>query len=237
MSEQTVFVPGRLPPWGGEALRRIVVALFWIAARVRVCGSENMPPAGGFIFASNHLSVLDVALGFTVSRGYRIAIFAGDTWRKDPIVGKILRLVNVIWVHRGETSPSTIKTAIRVLREGFVLGVAPEGARNKKSHALLKGKPGAAYLARMAGVPIVPVGIANTQNLWRSMKRFHRIEVSIIIGKPFTLEAPSHGTRVDRGQLEKYTDEIMCRIAMLLPPEYRGAYADHPRLIELLRSE
>ncbi len=87
MSEQTVFVPGRLPPWSIEALRKFFQFLFFVAARVHVSGIENVPHSGGFIFASNHLSVLDVPL--TILKGKRLATFAGDTW-VNPITRAVL---------------------------------------------------------------------------------------------------------------------------------------------------
>ncbi len=234
MSEQTVFVPGRLPPWSIEALRKFFQFLFFVAARVHVSGIENVPHSGGFIFASNHLSVLDVPLALTILKGKRLATFAGDTWRKNPITRAVLELIDVIWVHRGETSPSSIKISIRVLRDGYILGVAPEGTRSRGTHALSKGKPGAAYLGVMAGVPILPVAFTNTQNLWCSIKRLRRIDIGVAIGKPFILEPSGDGSGIDPDKLDKHTDEIMCRIAALLPTEYRGEYAEHPRLKELL---
>jgi 1-acyl-sn-glycerol-3-phosphate acyltransferase len=234
MSEQTVFVPGHLPPWGAEALRKFFQFFYWVIAQVHVSGSENIPTLGGFVFASNHLSVLDVPLAFSLLKGNRLATFAGDSWRKNPLTRGVLELVNVIWVRRGETSPSAIKTSIRVLRDGYILGVAPEGTRSQETHALIKGKTGAAYLGAMAGVPILPVAFTNTQNLWSSIKRLRRIEIRIAIGKPFILNGPSNGSRLDADKLDSYTDEIMCRIAALLPEDYRGEYANHPRLKDLL---
>jgi 1-acyl-sn-glycerol-3-phosphate acyltransferase len=234
MSEQTVFVPGHLPPWGAEALRKFFQFFYRLIARVHVSGSDNVPASGGFIFASNHLSVFDVPLAFSVLTGNRVATFAGDTWRKNPLSRGVLELVNVVWVRRGETTPSAIKTSIRVLRDGYVLGVAPEGTRSQKTHALIKGKTGAAYLAAMAGVPILPVAFTNTENLWSSIMRLRRADIGVTFGKPFMLDAPSNGSRLDADKLEAYTDEIMCRIAALLPEEYRGEYANHPRLKELL---
>ncbi len=234
MAEQTVFVPGHLPPWGAEALRKFFQLFYWLVARVHVSGSENIPTVGGFIFASNHLSVFDVPLAYSLLAGNRVATFAGDTWRKNLIARGVLELVNVVWVRRGEISPSAIKTSIRVLRDGYILGVAPEGTRSQKTHALIKGKTGAAYLGAMAGVPILPVAFTNTQNLWSSIKRLRRADIGVAFGKPFILDGPSNGSRLDADKLDAYTDEIMCRVAALLPEEYRGEYADHPRLKELL---
>lgn len=236
MSYRAIFVPTRLPHWGFHLVYRLVQSAFFLFARVQVTGRENFPATGSFIFATNHLSSLDTGLGLVVIQSElasRSVIFAGDTWRRNRLTRIILQLANVIWVHRGQTSPSTIKTAIRVLRDGYVLGIAPEGTRSRESHALIKGHPGAAFLALAANVPIVPIAITNMENLWPSMKRVRRIDITATVGKPFTLAPCPDSSHVDHVCLRKSTDEIMCRIAVLLPPNYRGEYIDHPRLREL----
>lgn len=188
----------------------------------------------------NHLSGFDVGLGYVIFQGdllSRVVVFAGDTWRKNPVTRFALQMANVIWVHRGETAPSTMKASLRVLREGYILGMAPEGTRSRESHALIKGRTGAAFLALKAKVPIVPVAVANTENLSAAIKRWKRIEINAWVGKPFVLEQLPPGSSANQEFLEKSTDEIMCRLAALLPPEYRGEYAEHPRLRELLQQE
>ncbi len=236
MLAQSVFMKGRLSPRGVELLRLIFATLFGLVARVRVSGLENLPVSGGFIFASNHLSAFDLPLAFTMMRGHRVVTFAGDTWRRHLFTRWILESVDVIWVNRGAITPATMKAALRVLREGAVLGVAPEGTRSRDLHALQEGKTGAAYLAIMAHVPIVPAALTHTDKLGGALKRFRRIEVGITFGKPFTL-VNSAGSSTNSKQLQAHTDEIMCRIAALLPPEYRGIYAEYPRLNELLESK
>ncbi|MCS6910751.1 MAG: hypothetical protein NZM11_09325 [Anaerolineales bacterium] len=98
-------------------------------------------------------------------------------------------------------------------------------------------KPGAAALAVAAPVSMVPVAITNTEQLAWAITRLRspfrgRVPVTVTVGLPFTLPPIERGARAAR--LEEYTAEIMCRIAALLPERYRGVYADHPRLRELL---
>jgi 1-acyl-sn-glycerol-3-phosphate acyltransferase len=80
-------------------------------------------------------------------------------------------------------------------------------------------------------VPILPIGQAGTENVLASWKRLRRPHVRFAIGAPFTL--PGDG-RAKGPQLEAFTEEIMCRIAALLPRGYRGAYAEHGRVAKLL---
>ncbi len=112
-------------------------------------------------------------------------------------------------------------TAIKILKRGEVLGLAPEGTRST-SGALQIGKPGVAFIAAHAGVPIVPLGITGTQNM-KELLRFRRMRVSITYVEPFYLSPEG---RMSSDELAAATELIMVRIAKLLPPEYRGVYAE-----------
>jgi 1-acyl-sn-glycerol-3-phosphate acyltransferase len=113
-----------------------------------------------------------------------------------------------------------------------MVGIAPEGIRSRDSEGLLEGKQGAALLAARAAVPIVPVGIVGSDKVYSHWLKLRRPPITVRVGEPYTL--PEFDMDDRQGWLSKYTDEIMCRIASLLPPDYRGFYKDHPRLQELL---
>ncbi len=102
---------------------------------------------------------------------------------------------------------------------------------------MIQGWDGASYIAAKAGLPILPVGIAGSgdKEVVERLKHFRRLEVTVGVGPTFTLPPFDHKNR--DVQLAEYTEEIMCHIAAELPPEYRGIYADHPRLNELLASK
>ena len=99
---------------------------------------------------------------------------------------------------------------------------------------MAEGKPGVAYLALKAEVPIVPVGLTGTEDrvVIERLKHLKKSEIKIIVGKPFNLPPIQRKNR--DADLKQYTDEIMCRIGVLIPEKYRGVYANHPRLKELL---
>lgn len=236
VSPEPTFVKGRMPPAGLTLLRRIIGFLFWIFARVTVQGVENVPTTSGCLITMNHLSRFDAPLVFVMLSSRALTALVADTYRPQLFFRWIVEMVDVIWVKRGAITPSTIKAAVRALREGRITGIAPEGTRSQNTHALQPGKTGAAFLALMADVPIVPVVVTNTEHLGAAMKRWHRIPLTVTFGEAYKLP-PSPSGRPDEPHLEACTTEIMCRIAALLPPEYRGVYADHPRTMELLAAD
>lgn len=234
MPTEPAYERGWLPPQGVETLRWIFKTLFGILAPIEARGVENLPPVGGsgFIISANHMSYFDAPLVFVQMRpGSQLTAFGADKYRHDWFMSFILRMVGVIWVNRESPTPATIKAAIQVLRDGSMLGVAPEGTRSRVTHALQQGKTGAVYMAVMAGVPIVPTAIMHTDLVSRDLKRLRRSYVKIVFGKPLTFPMPARQER--DAKFEAYTEELMCQIAALLSPEYRGVYAGHPRLKEL----
>jgi 1-acyl-sn-glycerol-3-phosphate acyltransferase len=117
-----------------------------------------------------------------------------------------------------------------------ILVIAPEGTRSRTG-ALIEAKPGVSYLATKLNRPIVPVAITGTEdnNLFGNLKRLRRSRITLTAGEAFSLPSLPRENRDE--VLKRYTDEIMCHIAALLPETYRGVYADHPRLKELLESK
>jgi 1-acyl-sn-glycerol-3-phosphate acyltransferase len=202
-------------------IRRVLTFLFNLLTRVEVSGVENIPLEGGLILALNHLSRLDTpVLGITCPR--RVYGFVAKKYQRFPPFRWFLNSVEVIWVSRSEFDRQALLQAFDVLENGAVLGLAPEGTRSN-SGTLLPGKPGVAFLAARAGVPIVPVGLTGTAQALPSLARLRRQRIRVVYGKSFHL--PKEG-RLSSDELEEATELIMRRIAALLPPEYRGVYAD-----------
>ncbi len=236
ISTDPTYERGWLPPIGIEAFRWLLKTIFYIVAPIEAQGVENLPPLGkgGYMVAANHVSYWDAPLIFTQLRPHsQLTAFGADKYRRQLFLGTIVRLVGVVWVNRDAPSPATIKAAVQILRSGSVLGIAPEGTRSQVTHALQPAKTGAAYLAVTAGVPVVPTAVIHTDKVAGDLRRFRRSHVTIRFGKPLTFPAPARQER--EAKLEEYTEELMCQIAALLPPEYRGVYAEHTRLTELLK--
>jgi 1-acyl-sn-glycerol-3-phosphate acyltransferase len=179
------------------------------------------------------LGRLDVPLIYNFTDRRDIIMFVAEKYRRSTLVRWLVKQLDAIYVDRYNADFAALREALRRLRSGGIMVLAPEGTRSPTG-ALIKGRPGVSYLAAKANVPIVPVALTGTEDGYvvSQLRRFRRAQVTIRVGQPFTLPAVRGGNRDEK--LQTYTDEIMCRIAALLPLEYRGVYADHPRLQEFL---
>jgi 1-acyl-sn-glycerol-3-phosphate acyltransferase len=217
---------------------RLLRAFFNVASallsRRVVLGLENLPPSGPYILVINHLSYLDLPFVYGVLGGENVTGWAAKKYQRHPLFGPILKLAGGIFIERGQVDRDAIARAVSWLHRGNIFGMAPEGTRSK-THALARGKTGAAYLAHEAEVPLVPIGIHGTERAWSSWLRLRRPTFTMHIGAPFHLSAIDSDQR--QSHLRADTDEIMCRIAGLMPAEYHGYYADHPRLQDLLADQ
>lgn len=218
---------------GSLLVRLFIQVLYRFIAPVEVQGKENVPASGAFIGVSNHVGVLDPALVYFFMDRKDITILVAEKYQKYAILRWVVKQLNSSFVDRFNADLGAMRVAFAHLRQGGVLVIAPEGTRSKTG-GLIEGQPGASYLAARTGVPIVPAGIIGTRDrevtaLFRHLRRPH---ITVRIGAPFTL--PRLDGKDREATIQEYTDEIMCRIAALLPPDYRGIYADHPRLNEFL---
>ena len=213
-------------------LSRIIRLVIKLIARVEIQGGENIPEEGGFVIATNHLGRLDVALLFYALEGDFILTIA-EKYEHHWLFGPIGNAMNGIWLDRFSADIGAIRQVLTRMKAGGILVIAPEGTRSK-SESMAEGKPGVAYLALKAGVPIIPVGLVGTEDrvVVEQLKKFKKSEIKIVVGNPFNLPPIQRNNREE--MLKQYTDEIMCRIGVLLPEKYRGVYAEHPRLKELL---
>jgi len=202
--------------------RLILRALMRLLTHTEVRGRESIPPAGPLIVAFNHLSHLDPLL-LVALLPYPVEIIALADLLSVPGTAQALRAYGVIPVHRDEFDREVVRRALQVLREGKVLILAPE-ARRSVTGALERARPGVAYLALKSGAPVLPVAIAGTERFFDELKRLRRPRLSVTFGEPFAFSPYTEGRR--REQRRRATDEVMVRIARMLPPRYRGVYED-----------
>jgi 1-acyl-sn-glycerol-3-phosphate acyltransferase len=216
-------------------IHRIIGRIILILADVEKReGLEFIPQTGKCILTMNHLGAFDVPLVGVQLKRDDATFLATDKYKKNFFTRSIIEWLGGIWVNREDADRQALRAAKKALDKGYMLGIAPEGTRSP-THSLLKGKPGAAYLAAFTDAPILPVGITGPETAFSRLGRLKRARLGIAFGPVYKL--PPLDRNDKEGSLQRNTDEIMCRIAALLPPEYRGVYQDHPRLLELLNAQ
>lgn len=208
--------------------------LFLLLTRVQVTGREHLPKEGGYIAAANHLSVIEVPLVYCLIKRNDVTGLVAKKHQKNIFFRWIINLLDGIWLNREEIDTRALRAARDHLMSGGVLGIAPEGTRSQTG-ALIEAKTGVAFLADQAKVPIVPVAVAGTWKITSEIITLKRPKIFVNFGKPFTLPPVDRKNR-DR-DLKRNTEEIMCQLAALLPPENRGVYATHPRVQQLLEDQ
>jgi len=198
--------------------------------RVRIEGAiDELPMEGPLILAANHASNLDgVVLGSWLipKLGRRIHWLGKKELFDWPIVAYVARNGGVHPVDRGTADIEAFRLARRILEEGNVLFVFPEGTRSPDG-SLQHAHDGVASLALRTGVPIVPLGIAGSNGVWpRGQKIPHPGgHVTVRIGRPFRPADVLPAAADRRTAKAALTTVIMERIAELLPPSQRGVYS------------
>jgi 1-acyl-sn-glycerol-3-phosphate acyltransferase len=215
-------------------IRWLVRLVFNIIARVEPKGYENLPSEGSFVIATNHLGILDAPVAFYALDYWDMFVLVGEKWEKGAFFRWLGKHLNFIFIDRFNPDIKTLRKVISLMEQDNILVIAPEGTRSRVG-SLIEARPGVSYLASKLNRPIVPVAITGTEDeaLFRNLKHLRRAHITLTAGPAFTLPPLP---RENRDQaLKEYTDDIMCHIAALLPEKYRGVYADHPRLKELLQ--
>lgn len=207
--------------------------LFVLLTRVQVTGRENIPQNEGYLAAANHLSIIEVPLVYCLIDRRDVTGLVARKHHKNLFFRWLIDSLGGIWLSRDEIDTRAIRTARDHLKSGGVIGIAPEGTRSPTG-ALQHAKTGVAFLADQARVKILPVAVSGTWQVTKKILSFRRPVIKVSFGKPFVLPPVDRKTRDE--DLRNNTDEIMCQLAALLPPENRGVYADYPRLKELLQS-
>jgi 1-acyl-sn-glycerol-3-phosphate acyltransferase len=205
-----------------------------LLGRLHVVGRENIPVRGPYIVVLNHTSVVDTPVLLLTFPLQKWRFFAVEKWQHHPIFGPLMDWLGAIYIVRGEADRASLREALAAIAAGTAFGLAPEGTRSQTGQ-MMPAKDGAAFLAGKAGVPILPVGLANCDRLFDNFKQFKPTTLEVRIGEPFVL--PVSEDRVRARDLPAYTHFIMIHIAALLPEWYRGHYAASPALAALLAGE
>jgi 1-acyl-sn-glycerol-3-phosphate acyltransferase len=192
----------------------------------KVEGRENIPLTGPLILITNHVHLLDpFFLIFSSPRW--INFMAKEELFRSPFLRPWLLWAGALSIYRGgnvREKQKILKNARNALEMELILGMFPEGGRSHDGK-LRKGKPGSAVIASKTNVPLLPVGIVGTDKIKGISWLWKRPRIVVNIGKPFKL--PLTSSRMSKSQMQLLTTQLMREIAVLLPPEYQGAYEKH----------
>ncbi len=194
--------------------------LLRILCRVEGEKLASVPRRGPLILVTNHISFLEIPLMYTLLSPRNICGLVkketGNHW--------LLKMLGEAWgailINREKPDPSTFRKVEKALQENKILCIAPEGTRSRTG-VMGKGQRGVVLIALKNHVPILPVAHYGAEKFWQNLWKMKKTRVTFVVGKPFLLESRE---RMDKDIYQEMTDQVMTRLASLLPPYYRGVY-------------
>jgi 1-acyl-sn-glycerol-3-phosphate acyltransferase len=178
-----------------------------MAFDAKVTGEDNVPAFGPLVVASNHISYWDPpVLGTWFPR--TIHFMAKSELWNNPVLGALISAVHAFPVERASADVAAIRRALRVLKNGEVVGIFPEGRRNIAGDA--QARSGAVLLASIARCPIVPVALLGTN---RAAKQWRKSHVEVRIGAPLSFQGSQR--KPTKAELSAWTEKLQAKISEL----------------------
>ncbi|MFL5804356.1 MAG: lysophospholipid acyltransferase family protein [Roseiflexaceae bacterium] len=212
-------------------LGAIMYFLIWLPLQVvRYCwwnwkieGLEHLPSRDqGMVLAINHLHWLDILIiGASLPLSHRPSWIAKSEIFSNRLFAWWLHQMLVIPIRRGQRDVAALGAAQEALGQGAVLIIFPEGHRSRGGE-LQEGRSGAVRLAMRSGCPIVPIAIWGTEVGLKGV--LLRKPIRFRIGKPYVVSAEGDKSAWNRTSMQ--TEELMLRIAELMPEAYWGFYRE-----------
>jgi len=232
MSDLTDISKGTMRPWARAVVRYPWYAFFWLFRHMRVSGVENIPKEGPFILIANHLHNFDPLLT-QIPLKRNCHFFVKQEALDSRLFSLVVHWTGGIPVNRGTPDRKAIRHAEAALAQGLGVGVYPEGTRST-TFSLQQGLAGAGLIAMRSDAPIIPLAITGSERLpfngkkgklraGRKMPESGYKGIRLIYGPAFQIEKTRDGKRITAAEA---TDQIMLVLAKMLPPDYRGVYAD-----------
>ncbi|MGO4888140.1 lysophospholipid acyltransferase family protein [Anaerobacillus sp. MEB173] len=185
-----------------EIGRTIFRGYFNVMSRVEIIGADNVPADGGVILCCNHINNLDPTLLGTFCKR-KVLFMAKAELFSIPVLKTVLTKIGTFPVKRGMSDKQALRHAIKVLKEGHVLGIYPEGTRSKTGE-LGKGLAGVGFFALKTDAAVVPCAIVGDYKPFKKLK--------MIYGKPLDFSA----YREQKISAEEATEYIMSEIKKLI---------------------
>jgi 1-acyl-sn-glycerol-3-phosphate acyltransferase len=220
---------GYKPSFTERATNTTIKGLTSVICRVDAAELAQVPAQGPLIVASNHINILEVPIIYTRLAPRPMTGFSKTESWDNPFLAWLFDLWGIIPIRRGEADKTALKKGLQALEQGFILTIAPEGTRSRDGR-LQAGRPGIVMLALISGAPILPVVHYGHEDFKKDFRKLRRPEFYALVGRPFRLQKPEY--KVTSEIRQKMVDEIMYQMAQLLPPAYRGVYADLSKATE-----
>lgn len=182
--------------------KSVVTGVFKPLYRVEAIGLGNFPKEGGVLLCSNHIHNFDpIIVGIMAPRP--VHYMAKEEIFKVPVLGNIVRKCNAFPVKRGFNDREALRTGLKILKDGHVFGLFPEGTRSKNGE-LGKGLSGAGFFALRSTASVVPCAVIGPYKSFRKLK--------VVYGQPIDLEE----MRKEKASAEQVTELIMSKIEKLI---------------------
>ena len=200
----------------------------WIVAdgsravyRARIIGGDRVPKTGGFVLAPSHRSMMDIPFAASITPR-RVRFMGKEQLFRVPVLGTLFTWLGGFPVARDGTDRKAVRDSVAMLEAGEVLCVYPEGTR-QHGPKIQPLQPGAAYLALRSGMPIVPIGIAGSEEILRDhsapIPRFDRVVITV--GEPIMPEARTSGV-VARDKVDALTQRLSDSLQALFDQAYEA---------------
>ncbi len=210
----------------------VLRGFFRVTCRINLEELKKVPQDGPLLLLANHTYVLDGPMLYVFLRRRNLLAMAKKELWNNKFLGWVMDLWRSIPVDRENMGRETMQACLSALEHKEILAIAPEGTRSK-DEKLQQGKSGIAFIAHKKDAPMLPVVILGLSSFSQNLKHFRRTPITLAVGKPF--EIIQKGGRIDAATREALSDEIMLRMAALMPEDKRGYYEGRPLEFSLTR--
>jgi len=216
-----------------RVINSLLRTFFRLFFRIDRSELAKVPQTGPLLMMVNHTSNLEGPMLYAFLHPRPLHALAKQELWDHKFMAYLMNMWKSIPVDRQNMGRSTMDACFKVLDDQHILAIAPEGTRSKDGK-LQEGKGGVAFIAHKKDIPMIPVAVMGFTSFSRNIKRLRRTVITIKVGEVF--EIVQKGGRIDSNARQALADEIMMRLAVLMPNEMRGHYKDKDIVFNLTRT-
>ncbi|HBO36273.1 MAG TPA: 1-acyl-sn-glycerol-3-phosphate acyltransferase [Sphaerochaeta sp.] len=206
-----------------RVINSLLRTFFRLFFRIDRSELAKVPQTGPLLMMVNHTSNLEGPMLYAFLHPRPLHALAKQELWDHKFMAYLMNMWKSIPVDRQNMGRSTMDACFKVLDDQHILAIAPEGTRSKDGK-LQEGKGGVAFIAHKKDIPMIPVAVMGFTSFSRNIKRLRRTVITIKVGEVF--EIVQKGGRIDANARQALADEIMMRLAVLMPNQMRGHYKD-----------